>query len=159
MGIHLPGALREAQAFIGLPFPATDEAALRGRAQDWQQLAQHAAQTLARIDQAATAVGAENEGDAVREFQTFMSSGGGNVGSLRDFQRACQAAALAHGIAAAGIAALKMFTIAQLGVVQSVLTVAKAVPQAVPVAMQVRQQAFVAIQQATMQAATQLRAG
>lgn len=159
MGIQLPGALREAQAFVGLPFPSTNESALQGRASDWHQLASLAASTLSEIAQTAQSVSMQNKGEAVEAFAEFMASGGGNVGSLRDFQMACQSVAVAHHMAAMTIRSLKMAIIAQLSIVATAINVAKAVPQAIPTAYQVRQQAFMFIQQATQMAASQLRAG
>lgn len=159
MGIQLPGFLREAQAFVGLPFPGTNESALQGRAADWNQLGSLASDALSQISQTAQSVSSDNRGDTVDAFSEFMSSGGGNVGSLRDFQMACRSAALAHGIAAMTIRSLKMAIIAQLSIVATAINVAKAFPQAIPAAYQTRQQAFMFIQRATQMAAQQLRAG
>lgn len=159
MGLHLPAALREAQAFVGLPFPATDESALRGRADEWERLATLAADAEQQVARASDDVARRNLGPTVDAFAEFMASGGGNVGSLRDFQRACRAAAAAHVVAATMVLAVKTLMLAQLAVVQSALTVAKAVPQAVPWAYQVRQQAFVVLQRADAMTAQQLRAG
>lgn len=159
MGIQLPGALMEAAAFVGMPFPATDEAALARRGHEWNELASQAGQTLAQISQTARSVSSRNEGPAVDAFCDFMSSGGGNVGSLRDFQRACQMAAVAHQVAGTAIMGLKTFTITWLVAVQTALNIAKVQPQAIPMAFQMRQQAFMAIQQANNMVAQQLRAG
>lgn len=159
MGIQLPGPLMEAAAVVGYPFPAVDESALAARAGDWQRLAADAEGALHQLEAATHRVTGENEGDASTAFGEFMASGGGNVSSLRDFARACQLAAVTHQAAAAAVVALKTMVIAQLGIVQTALQTAKVVPQAVPVAMQLRQAAFQAIEQADRATARMLEAG
>lgn len=160
MGIQLPGMLYEAQAFVGIPFPTTNESALRGRAGDWRGLAQLAAQIMTRIDGNVAQVGQANQGETRDAFVEFFSSGGGNLGSLRDFQSGCIRAAMGHEIAAVTITGLKMFVIAQLSIVATAINTAKAVgPSALPFLQQVQQQARAAIQQADSQAARQLMAG
>lgn len=160
MGIQLPGSLYEAQAYTGLRFPSTNESALRGRAGQWRQLAQLAAEALRGVDGAVQQVGGANVGDTRDAFVDFMGSGGGNTGSLRDFQQACQAAAVAHEIAAMTIMSLKMFTIAQLTVLATAINTAKAIgPEALPWLHSVMMQTRAAIITANTNATNQLRAG
>lgn len=74
-----------------------------------------------------------NAGATRDAFVGFMSSGSSNVASLRDFSRACQAAAVGHEIAAMTISTLKMFMIAQLTAVATAINIARAAgPYALP---------------------------
>lgn len=146
--------------YVGLPFPTTNESGLRGRAGQWRQLGQLADQVAARIEQSVGQVGQANAGPTRDAFVDFMSSGGGNLASLRDFSRACQAAAVGHEIAAMTITSLKMFTIAQLTAVATAINIARAAgPYALPWLQAWIQQARAAIQTATQTATQQLMAG
>lgn len=160
MGIELPTALHEARAFVGVGFPSTNESALRGRADEWRGLAQLADQVIQRIESGVDEVAGENDGPTADAFSDFFSSGGGNLGSLRDFRVGCQRAALGHDVMAMTITALKIYVIARLTVVATALNAAKAAgPAAVPFLKVMQFQARMDIGAATRSTTQQLMAG
>ncbi|NLE99278.1 MAG: hypothetical protein GX596_15015 [Propionibacterium sp.] len=160
MGIELPAALEEARAFIGCEFPTTNESALRGRADEWRQLAELTSQVIARVEGGVDGVAGANVGPARDAFVAFMSGGGGNLGSLRDFRVGCERAAMGHEAAAMAIMALKSLMIAQLGQVAVAIHAAKPFgAPAIPFLRGVQLGARVAVEQATRATTELLMAG